>query len=335
MQDPRKSALWKWRWLCLIPVVALALNSWGLRYSVPYGNLWRVLHDATGRRWKTLTRESLEGLTRLDAYQRGIGSLAGIQNCTHLETLNLRNPELSESTDRYGPEFYLSLAENHITDLHPLAPLSRLEYLNLTHNPITDITPLGGLKALKELRLGGNGIEDFSPIGQLTELRKLSIGNSEGRHTPPNSLQKNRTADLRFLQHLTQREELEASRCQISDVSGISGLHNLKVLYLAENEISDVSPLAHLKNLQTLSLAGNQIKDISPLAGLNELRSLDLFGNPITDWEPLLKMGNLVQQSVRGVPPEIRMKLKWEEKPYHRPKGKLKGMPNVTTSTTQ
>lgn len=50
----------------------------------------------------------------------------------------------------------LMMMDNQITDLAPLAGLTKLEVLTLSNNQITDLTPLAGLKQLQSLRLRGN-----------------------------------------------------------------------------------------------------------------------------------------------------------------------------------
>ena len=51
-------------------------------------------------------------------------------------------------------------------------------------------------------------------------------------------------------------------------------------LDIAEYQLTDVSSLAGLKNLKTLYLDNNQLMDISPLMGLTQLKSLSLLFNP-------------------------------------------------------
>ncbi|MBT7743129.1 MAG: hypothetical protein HN727_15090 [Opitutae bacterium] len=68
---------------------------------------------------------------------------------------------------------------------------------------------------------------------------------------------------------------------QISDLSPLKGLTNLKELWLSDNEISDLSPLKGLTDLRVLVLTKNKISDLSPLKGLMNLKELWLGGNPI------------------------------------------------------
>jgi hypothetical protein len=80
---------------------------------------------------------------------------------------------------------------------------------------------------------------------------------------------------------------------QITDLTPLMGLTNLRELYLASNQITDVSPLRNLTDLEILRLSHNQITDISPLRGLSNLEHLSLQENPITDWSPVAHVQNV------------------------------------------
>jgi len=53
-------------------------------------------------------------------------------------------------------------------------------------------------------------------------------------------------------------------------------------LDLGDNEITDLSPLEALRNLKYLSLVNNRVADLSPLESLKVLKNLYLSGNPLT-----------------------------------------------------
>ncbi|EBF5152494.1 leucine-rich repeat domain-containing protein [Listeria monocytogenes] len=84
---------------------------------------------------------------------------------------------------------------------------------------------------------------------------------------------------------------------QISDISPLSGLLNLRILHLGYNQISDISPLSGLLNLRELYLERNQISDISPLSGLVNLRWLYLDRNQISDISSLSSLSLLYASS--------------------------------------
>ena len=74
---------------------------------------------------------------------------------------------------------------------------------------------------------------------------------------------------------------------ELSDLTPLAGLTDLKELYLVNNDISDISSLAGLTGLTRLSVVDNSISDVSPLASLANLTWLDLSSNGISDFSPL------------------------------------------------
>ena len=121
-----------------------------------------------------------------------------------------------------------------VSDLSPLAGLSKLERLYFNHAPVSDVSPLAGLTNMKRLEIFYAEEPNLEPLKGLTRLEILAVG-----------------------------------RSGVSDVSPLAGLINLTELELFDNhEISDVSPLASLQNLKWTDLAHNNISDISPLKTL-------------------------------------------------------------------
>ncbi|MBN2581611.1 MAG: leucine-rich repeat domain-containing protein, partial [Planctomycetes bacterium] len=98
---------------------------------------------------------------------------------------------------------------------------------------------------------------------------------------------------LRPLQSAEQLKGLTALECltlwdsDVSDLSPLAGLVNLRELRLSHNEASDVSPLAGLTAMETLALDGNDIDDISPLGNMAQLRHLYLGNNRLRNVDPL------------------------------------------------
>ncbi len=98
---------------------------------------------------------------------------------------------------------------------------------------------------------------------------------------------------LKDLKYLTNLEYLDAQQLGIKDISGISSLRKLRVLYLQRNKISNITPLKKLTKLEYLSLNGNQLVGIEPLASLTKLKQLYLRENKITELTVLSKLKNL------------------------------------------
>ena len=190
-----------------------------------------------------ITKQRIQGLTRLDARDSQIKNLTGLEHATRLTSLELR--------------------DNQVRNIRPLVNLKNLTELILDNNRVSDIRPLTNMKQLTWLLLGKNPISDFTPLTNLTELRGLSFWGNNVR-------------DVTLFADLTKLTNLWLGLNKISNITPLADLVNLKVLSLHDNQIRDVSPLAGLVNLETLHLNGNPIQDTSPLASLTKLRDVDI-----------------------------------------------------------
>ena len=207
-----------------------------------------------------LTKEKMLRLDYLDGYDKGILDITGLEFAANLRELHLgRNP---------------------ITDLRPLANLTKLKVLHIGDVSLQianlELHPLTNLTNLERLILHRNGILDITPLSGLTKLRTLSI---EG----------NPITDLRPLYRLNLRE-LDASHCPLIDLRQLARLTSLEYICLEYSGISDIRPLSGLTNLHILDIRYNGIEDIHSLSGLTALQTLWVQGNPITDFTPIAKL---------------------------------------------
>lgn len=173
---------------------------------------------------EAITSEMLQTLTQLDAWDREITDLTGLEHATQLKVANLHN--------------------NAIRDISPLAALTQLTELSLSYNQISDISPIAGLTQLTELVLYENQISDISPIAGLTQLTLLG-------------LRDNQINDINPITGLTQLTILDLYGNNISDISPITTLVNLEYLFLEENPITLQSLLEKNPNLKININANN------------------------------------------------------------------------------
>ena len=178
--------------------------------SIPDPNLAAAVRESIG---DTITTQTLLNLTSLDADEREIEDITGLEHAHNLR--------------------HLYLQKNAISDVSPLSGLTQLTVLLLALNNISDISPLVDLKQLNNLGLLNNQILDVSPLADLKQLTRLSLG---GNHI----------LDVSALANLKQLTSLGLSSNYISDVSPLAELKKLTWLELWDNNISDVSPLIGL-----------------------------------------------------------------------------------------
>jgi len=230
-----------------LPAIAVVVN-------FPDPGLEAAIRDAIGKPTGDILDSDLVGLSLLNASERSISNLEGIQYCSDLRRLNMRN--------------------NQIADISALSSLTNLTDLWMSNNQIVDISPLSGLTSLTNLWLTVNQIVDISALSSLTNLTDLWMSN-------------NQIFDIGALSGLTRLEYIHLSINQIIDVSSLSGLSDPKSITLNGNRIVDISPISGFPNLTTLELDDNQVVDISPLASLPRLTWLHLRGNQIIDFSSL------------------------------------------------
>ncbi|MXZ09640.1 MAG: hypothetical protein F4Y79_09370 [Gemmatimonadetes bacterium] len=230
---------------------------------IPDANLRAVIAESLGKTSsETITNSEMATLTRLDAPNKGVQDLAGLEFTTNLTTLDLGSEKVNGK--------YVN--SNAISDLSPLSNLTSLRTLSLHDNSISDVSPLSGLTNLIMLNLYDNSISDVSSLSGLTRLKVLMLS-------------KNSISDVSSLSNLTRLRTLMLQRNNISDVSPLSDLTGLSLLQLAHNNISDVSPLSRLTGLKHLYLYNNSISDLAPLVANTRLRSGDVVNvrnNPLS-----------------------------------------------------
>ena len=186
-----------------------------------------------------LTQQEMSRLTNLDAEERDITDLTGLEYATNLRSLRLhRNPIVDISLLVHLTKLEgIHLLGCGIVDLSPLRNLKNLRGVFLGDNQISDISPLGELANLTILHLQSNQIVDLSPLANLTNLRALWI-------------QDNSVEDIAILANLTLLEELRVNRNAITDLTPLIGLKNLTELHIADNPFHDFSPLFELEGVE-------------------------------------------------------------------------------------
>lgn len=116
--------------------------------TIPDTNLATTIREALGLSPNDpIPQKKLEELEHLDANDRDIKDLTGIEKAMGLTTLHLYR--------------------NQISDIKPLANLTQLTELDLTSNEINDIKPIAGLTLLTKLKVAENPIQDMTPLQKL------------------------------------------------------------------------------------------------------------------------------------------------------------------------
>jgi len=270
----------------------------------PDENLEAAVREAIGKPEGPLCVTDIEGLLELDASERNIIDIRGLEYCANLTVLHLYGNEISDvsSLEDLTSLTALWLYRNQISNTAPLSNLTTLRTLSLADNQLLEVSPLSNLISLRYLSLRDNQISDISALGNLTTLTQLYLWNNQIADISPLAnltnlitlyLNDNQISDITTLSNLTSLTELVLGRNQISDVSSLENLTSLTVLCLDGNYISDISPLSGLTDLTKLDVEGNEISDVSSLEDLTSLTWLHLGENQVSDISPLSNLTNL------------------------------------------
>lgn len=93
---------------------------------------------------------------------------------------------------------------------------------------------------------------------------------------------------------------LDLSNGYIRDLNGLQYFDNLEELDIANNEITDLSPIFGLRDLKKLDASGQYISNLGALASLGELTELQLADNELTTLSSLKKLTKLERLDVSG-----------------------------------
>ena len=178
-------------------------------------------------------------LTTLDATNKGISKLSGIEHMTMLSELLLDDNSVSNLTPLANLTALtkLHLARNQVVALDSLSRLTNLIDLDLQGNQISSLLPLSNLTTLKQLVLSENQIADLSPLSSLNALTVLI-------------LQNNQIVDLAPLAVLTQLLQLNLIGNQIIEITSLVSLSALTDLWLNGNPLSNTAITENIPQIE-------------------------------------------------------------------------------------
>ncbi|UWQ02837.1 leucine-rich repeat domain-containing protein [Aliiroseovarius crassostreae] len=209
-------------------------------------------------------------------------------------------------------QFEMSVCEEGIADLAPLARCPHLKEVKLWTRPDTDLSvfdgkPLTGLELvtrsshrlphlpnLKRLHLHSIGREqrvefDLSTLGRLDRLDRLSAwGQNLGVRGVPETM-----SELRWAM---------VDLCEVRDYEAFANCPSLETLRVTHPDINHLRPIMRCPKLRVLKLRNAKLRDISPLRAHPALEEIDISGNPVTDIAPISFKASLKELRAENTP---------------------------------
>ncbi len=171
------------------------------------------------------------------------------------------------------------------------------ETIHLISANNSDIKKLSQMKNLKSIIIEKCTGSDLSPLSELKKLESLWISPFDwhGLYYPGCNI-----SDISALENLKNLKHLVINCGNITDLSPLKKIKNLEVISFAQNNISDLSPIVNLKKLVYADFSGNNIKNISSLKNCLKLERLNLSYNAIKNFSVIKKLKNLKLLELAG-----------------------------------
>ena len=149
------------------------------------------------------------------------------------QVLDLRELEIS-------PEF-------PIVSLEPLTSLRWLERLTINNQGVSDLAPLAYKEFLVELNAQNNPISSLKPIEESVLLELLNIENTQ-------------VSDLAPLSKMNNLVTLNASGTSVKSLKPLSGLLKLENLFVNNTNVRSISPVENMPSLKQLKVYNTRVK---------------------------------------------------------------------------
>ncbi len=232
----------------LFALISLLTPTSAQEVTIPDPGLNAAVRATLNKPVGPLTQQDMLGLTFLNAHDRNISNLAGLEAARNLNTLLLFNNQLTNFS---------------------LPTLTNLASLTLSGNSLTNVSLPAGLKNLFSLLIGNNPLTQLTLPADLTGLEELGLQNCQltSFNLPP----------------LPGLGVLDLSLNALTNVSLPGGLTNLLLLRLSENSLTNFTVPAGLTRLGELYLDENQLTSFTLPTGMTNLHVLDLSFNQLTN----------------------------------------------------
>jgi formylglycine-generating enzyme required for sulfatase activity len=218
--------------------------------AIPDPGLNAAVREALQKPAGPLTTEDLLSLTNLNARNRNVKSISGLEAARNLVSLELQ--------------------VNRLTNFALPSQLTNLSTLDLSANPLTNFSLPSGLKSLTSLTIEGAGLTSLTLPATLTGLTNLDV---EGNNIPSFNLPSN----------LTSLVTLDLGFNLFTNFSLPGGLTNLSSFYFAGNPLTNVTLPPGLAGMTELNLSQNLLTSFTLPGGMTNLEELELAFNQLTN----------------------------------------------------
>lgn len=140
----------------IVLLIGFVLSGCGeKKVVIPDRNLETAVREAIEKPVGHLTAEDMKKLEVIQAVDKGITNLSGLEYAENL--------------------LGLDIPLNSVSDLSPLSKLQNLEWIDVAHNKIKDLSPLADLPKIYRIYAGANQIEDIKTLAKFKNVFNLNL----------------------------------------------------------------------------------------------------------------------------------------------------------------
>jgi internalin A len=257
--------------------------------------------------------DALAELLHVDASSAGVTSLQGLE-CAHaLQTITMYDNAITDVSPLAGLEHLAQvyMGENAITDVSPFAELPELSVLHLASNQIADVSALRGHARLHSLGLEGNAVTSTADIVDMPMLANLDLTDDpilvlEGLTGLSNlfSLRLGGTmiSDLGALAAVPRVDNLHVERAALTSLDSLPAMPGLTWIDVSYNALTDVDVLGTpgFAALDQVTLDGNPLAGLESVAAIGVAHTISINDVGVADLSPLAVESSLARLSARG-----------------------------------
>ena len=150
-----------------------------------------------------------------------------------------------------------------------LAQIRLIEELQLSQKDLTDLSPLAYLSRLRILRCNGNGISSLLPLRKISKLEVVEVSG-------------NPLYSFEGLENHGKLKSLIADNTPIKNLDPLARLLLLEKLSVAGTEIKNLQPLVLHRRLVYLDCSNTRVRSLSPIEEMTTLRDLIIYNTDLS-----------------------------------------------------
>jgi hypothetical protein len=247
--------------------------------SAPLSNLFEIQRVIDLKFHEKEQFIALEHYYLQNTTQKTLATILTKELLAKVKTLEFKNCELTQLEFLFEAKELTSLSINVGNSNLSFAPICELKnILKLSIEQINtefDIETIAAMYQLQELELRFNIIKNSNKLNNFKNLKRLSLNDKVNDNFTFTDINK-----IKKLSSLT----LSGS---INSLKGIEQHDDLITFHLFQSQVSDLTPVSLLPNIRTIFLMFSPIQDISPLKKVSSLQNLHVYQTAITDFSAL------------------------------------------------